>query len=152
MERRVYVGPEPLAFERAHQWLSADPAVGAVVLFNGQVRDDAGAVSALELEHFPGMAEQGLGDIIERAGQRWPLNRVWVSHRVGRISVGEGIVLVGVASGHRQAAFAAASFIMDFLKTEAPFWKKAWHGDDGHWVEARQSDQDARARWVDEAD
>lgn len=120
---------------------------GATVAFTGWVRGDGG-LRAMTLEHYPGMTEAQLTAIVRQAAERWPLLAVCVVHRVGRLPVGEPIVFVGTASSHRQAAFAACDFIMDWLKTRAPFWKlEEW--DDGHqqWVEAKQSDQDALHRW-----
>lgn len=123
--------------------------VGAVVTFSGLCRDENGSLSALELEHYPGMAEAEIGRIAAEACERWPLTGLTAVHRYGRIRPGENIVLVVAASAHRQAAFEAASFLMDYLKSRAPFWKKE-HGSDGTdrgWVEARTSDAKAAARW-----
>lgn len=127
--------------------------IGAVVTFSGLVRDfnEQPDVLALTLEHYPGMTEQALQAIAEEAAERWPLQAVHVTHRVGRLEPGDLIVLVAVASAHRQAAFDGCAFIMDFLKTRAPFWKKenTRHGD--YWVSARNSDADAASRWQEEA-
>ena len=114
--------------------------VGAVVTFTGLCRDEAGRLSALELEYYPGMAERQIAKIAADATARWPLTGLTVIHRFGRIAAGENIVFVAAASSHRQAAFEAASFMMDFLKTEAPFWKKE-HLADGTtagWVAANR--------------
>lgn len=121
--------------------------VGALVTFTGLCRQD-GDLIALELEHYSGMAERQIADIIEEAAGRWPLLGACVIHRVGRIPVGEPIVLVAAASAHRQAAFAGADFIMDFLKSRAPFWKRG-HTRDGasDWVDAKESDEAALSRW-----
>jgi len=123
--------------------------VGAVVTFTGLCRDEGGTLTALELEHYPGMAEAEIGRIAGQAAERWPLTGLTVIHRHGRIAPGENIVLVVTASAHRQAAFEAASFLMDFLKTRAPFWKKehAKNGTDGGWVEAKDADDEAAERW-----
>ncbi|WP_263262636.1 molybdopterin synthase catalytic subunit MoaE [Pseudomonas sp. RIT-PI-S] len=123
--------------------------VGAVVSFVGYVRDfnDGQDVSGLFLEHYPGMTEKALNAIAEDAGRRWPLQGVQVIHRVGELPPGEPIVLVACASAHRQAAFAACEFIMDYLKTRAPFWKREQTPSGPRWVEGRQSDQDAAERW-----
>lgn len=123
--------------------------IGAVVTFTGLCRDEAGSLSALELEHYPGMAEAEIGRIAAEAAERWPLSGLTVIHRHGRIRPGENIVLVVSASRHRQAAFDAANFLMDFLKSRAPFWKKEHRadGDSGNWVEAKTADNDAAARW-----
>lgn len=125
--------------------------VGAVVTFAGLCRDEAGTLSALELEHYPGMAEKQIARIAAGAMARWPLTGLTVIHRFGRIEAGENIVFVAAASSHRKAAFEAASFIMDFLKTEAPFWKKE-HLADGTtagWVAANDEDDENLQRWSD---
>ncbi|BCH33781.1 molybdenum cofactor biosynthesis protein MoaE [Mesorhizobium sp. L-8-10] len=123
--------------------------VGAVVTFTGLCRDEAGALSALELEHYPAMAEAEISRIATEAAERWPLGGLTVVHRHGKIRPGENIVLVVTASAHRQAAFDAASFLMDYLKSRAPFWKKEHRADcgSGGWVEAKASDDEAAARW-----
>ena len=123
--------------------------IGAVVTFSGLCRDEAGALSALELEHYPGMAEAEMARIAGEAAARWPLQGLTAIHRFGRIRPGENIVLVVAASMHRQAAFEAASFLMDFLKSRAPFWKKEHRADgtQGEWVEARDADDEAARRW-----
>lgn len=123
--------------------------VGAVVSFTGLCRAEEGRLTALELEHYPGMAEAQIGRIAGEAIARWPLLALTVIHRVGRIEAGDDIVLVVAAATHRQAAFDAASFVMDFLKSEAPFWKKE-HGKDGReggWVDAKEADEEALRRW-----
>ncbi|HEX4870366.1 MAG TPA: molybdopterin synthase catalytic subunit MoaE [Moraxellaceae bacterium] len=123
--------------------------VGAVVTFTGLVRNRSalGEVSAIDLEHYPGMTERALGAIVAEAEGRWPLQGVTLVHRVGHLPAGAPIVLVAVASAHREAAFAAAAFLMDYLKTRAPFWKKEWVAGAAHWVEAKASDAAAAARW-----
>ncbi|MAW87720.1 MAG: molybdopterin synthase catalytic subunit [Phyllobacteriaceae bacterium] len=123
--------------------------VGAVVTFTGYCRDEAGRLSALELEHYPGMAEAEISRIAAQALARWPLTGLTAIHRFGRIEPGGQIVLVVAASAHRQAAFDAASFLMDYLKTRAPFWKKEHlaDGSSGHWVDAKEADDDAAKRW-----
>jgi molybdopterin synthase catalytic subunit len=123
--------------------------VGAIALFVGTVRgmnSDQG-VTAMTLEHYPGMTEQELDRIEAEAMSRWPLENVTIIHRVGRLVAGDQIVLVAAASAHRQAAFDAAQFIMDFLKTDAPFWKAEERGDVTSWVDARQSDTSALDKW-----
>ena len=131
--------------------LQAD-AVGAIALFVGTVRglSSDNGVTAMTLEHYPGMTESELERIEAEARARWPLEDVTIIHRVGRLEAGDQIVLVGAASPHRQAAFDAAQFIMDFLKTDAPFWKAEERGNQVSWVEARQSDNDAHAKWTQE--
>lgn len=123
--------------------------IGALTSFIGLCRDEQGTLTALELEHYPGMAERQLTQIAEQAIARWPLDGLTVIHRHGKIAPGENIVLVIAASRHRRAAFEAADFLMDYLKTSAPFWKKE-HRHDGNgenWVEAKAEDDDAAARW-----
>src|SRR5260370_26893453 len=116
--------------------------VGAVVSFVGYCRDEGGRFAALELEHYPGMAEEEIGRAAGEAESRWPVMGVTVIHRYGRIAPGEQIVLVAVAAAHRGAAFEAAEMLMDFLKTRAPFWKRALRRDGGGegWVEAKGDD------------
>lgn len=124
--------------------------VGAVVTFSGLCRDEGGRLAALELEHYPGMAEAEIGRIARQAIDRWPLTGLAAIHRYGRIAPGDNIVLVVAASSHRQAAFEAASFLMDFLKTRAPFWKREHRADGtpGGWVEAKEADDEAERRWT----
>ena len=123
--------------------------VGAVAAFTGLCRSEGETLSALELEHYPGMAEAKLRETAEAALARWPLDGVVVIHRHGRIEPGERIVFVAAASRHRDAAFDACRFVMDYLKTDAPFWKKEHRmdGGDGGWVDARDADDAARQRW-----
>jgi molybdopterin synthase catalytic subunit len=121
--------------------------IGAVATFTGICRDDG--IKAMALEHYPGMAEAEIARHVEEAEKRWPLLGVTVIHRYGRLTPGENIVLVVAASSHREAAFAAAEFLMDFLKTRAPFWKKEERTDGAGWVEARQIDAAAADRWTD---
>lgn len=125
--------------------------VGAVATFVGVVRADPGgrgAVSSMTLEHYPGMTEKALEDIVAEARRRWPaISAVRVVHRVGRLAAGDRIVFAGVAGVHRGEAFAACEFIMDYLKTRAPFWKKEETPDGGRWVDARESDDVAAGRW-----
>lgn len=127
----------------------ANVGVGAVVSFVGYVRDfnDGREVAGLFLEHYPGMTEKALARIADEARQRWPLLKLEVLHRVGALRPGEPIVFVGVASAHRQAAFEACDFVMDYLKTRAPFWKKENTTQGSHWVEGRDSDKAAAKRW-----
>ncbi|PSC03002.1 molybdopterin synthase catalytic subunit [Alsobacter soli] len=123
--------------------------VGAVVTFTGLCRAEGGRLAALELEHYPGMAEEEIGRVAQEAAARWPLQGVVAIHRHGRVAPGEPIVLVVTASAHRAAAFEAAEFLMDYLKTRAPFWKKEHHvdGTAGDWVEAKDADDKAMERW-----
>lgn len=126
-----------------------DTDAGAAVFFVGRVRShsEGRQVTGLTLEHYPGMTEQALQGIIREARERWPLQRVRVIHRVGTLALGEPIVFVGALSAHRAAAFSAAEFIMDYLKTRAPFWKRERTSDGDVWVNARDSDQQAAQRW-----
>jgi molybdopterin synthase catalytic subunit len=127
----------------------AHPEVGALVSFVGQVRDlnDGAMVSGMHLEHYPGMTEKALSDIASQAMQRWELADALVIHRYGDLKPLDQIVLVVVASAHRQAAFAACEFIMDYLKTEAPFWKKESTPEGERWVDAKEIDEAAKNRW-----
>lgn len=124
--------------------------IGAVVTFAGICRDHEGehGVSAMTLEHYPGMAEEEIARHVAEAEARWPLLGVTVIHRHGRMIPGDNIVLVVTASAHRQAAFEAASFLMDYLKTRAPFWKMEERPDGKDWVAAKESDDDAASRWA----
>jgi molybdopterin synthase catalytic subunit len=123
--------------------------VGAVVTFTGLCRgiDTDGRVGAMTLEHYPGMADDEIARHVAEAERRWPLLGVTVIHRYGRLVPGDPIVLVATASAHRQAAFEAAEFLMDFLKTQAPFWKREERPDGAQWVEAKADDDAAVARW-----
>lgn len=144
----VQTAPFDLAAEvsRLHE---ANPKVGAVASFLGLVRDlnDGDGVHTLTLEHYPGMTEKSLEDIVRQAFARWDLLDATVIHRVGELRPTDPIVLVAVASGHRGEAFAACAFIMDYLKTRAPFWKKERTPEGDRWVDARDSDDEAAARW-----
>lgn len=132
--------------------LTDSAAVGAVVTFSGLCRDEDGRLDALELEHYPGMAEDEIRRIAGEAAARWPVTGITVIHRHGRIAAGQNIVLVVTASAHRQAAFEAASFLMDFLKTRAPFWKKEHlRAEAGGWVAAKADDDRATERWAGHA-
>ena len=123
--------------------------VGAVVSFIGLVRDVAGPgeLSAMTLEHYPGMTEKQLQQLEADALQRWPLDRVLIIHRYGRLLPGDQIVLCATTSAHREAAFAACTFLMDWLKTKAPFWKLEEVGGKTEWVEAKDADDEAAAKW-----
>jgi molybdopterin synthase catalytic subunit len=125
------------------------PDIGAVVSFLGTVRDSAGEVQELTLEHYPGMTERELQRIQAEANARWPLQSSLIVHRVGRLLPGDNIVLVVTASEHREAAFEAAKFMMDFLKTSAPFWKRERRPEGQRWVEAEARDDAARTRWAE---
>lgn len=136
-----------LALLRSHR-----TDIGAIASFVGLVRemdDNSGQLVSMTLEHYPGMTEKALAAIIEQAQKRWRLIDTTIIHRVGILQVAEQIVLVAVASAHRTDAFAACEFIMDYLKTQAPFWKKEKTADGERWVEAKVTDDVARARWED---
>ena len=124
-------------------------AIGGVCTFIGLVRDmaDGEAVASMTLEHYAAMTEKALADIEAEARERWPLEATVIIHRHGRLEPGDRIVLVGVASAHREAAFEACHFLIDWLKTKAPFWKREAIGGDERWVEARVADDEAAARW-----
>jgi molybdopterin synthase catalytic subunit len=132
--------------------------IGALATFTGLVREQddekspGDKVTSLYLEHYPGMTEKKLQEIAEQADQRWPLLDVVIIHRIGELKLSEQIVFVAVSSMHREAAFAACAFIMDFLKTQAPFWKKSKSREHEHWVEAKQSDNKAAEKWADGRD
>ncbi len=142
-----------LATEPALAELESDaPAIGAVCSFTGLARDlgDQSGVQTLFLEHYPGMTESAIQAVVDEAAGRWTIHRTVVLHRVGEIQAGERIVFVGVSSQHRQAAFEACQFIMDYLKTRAPFWKKEITADGrSHWVDQKASDREAARRWSD---
>ncbi len=126
--------------------LTAEGDPGAVAYFTGHVRKE-GNLSSLTLEHYPGMTEAEITRMAQEAASRWPLTGVTVIHRVGRLAPGDRIVLVAVASSHRRAAFEACEFLMDYLKTSAPFWKEEARNGESHWVAARASDDAAMNRW-----
>ncbi|SJN57103.1 Molybdopterin synthase catalytic subunit [Vibrio ruber DSM 16370] len=145
----VAVQHSDFCVEAEYQALSQGDDAGAVVTFVGKVRDmNLGSqVTGLHLEHYPGMTEKALNTICEQALQRWPLLDVRVIHRIGDLAIGEQIVFVGVSSHHRDAAFAASAFIMDTLKTQAPFWKKETTHSGERWLDSRESDRAAAEKW-----
>ena len=132
-----------------YQQLANSQSVGAITTFTGTVRNlNLGdQVGGLFLEHYPGMTEKALQAIVDEAQQRWTLQAVRLIHRIGQLHPGDQIVFVGVTSAHRKEAFAACEFIMDYVKTRAPFWKKETTPDGDRWVDARDSDQEAVERW-----
>ena len=147
---RIRVQAEPFDAGRELERLHEDaPGVGAVASFLGVVRNenDERSVGSMFLEHYPGMTERAIERIVRDARSRWPLSAVTVIHRIGALSPGDPIVLVAAASSHRGDAFQACEFIMDFLKTKAPFWKKEATPTGERWVGARGSDLDALGRW-----
>lgn len=138
--------------EEYKKLLNDCPKAGAIVTFTGLMRDfnDGDTVSALNLEHYPGMTEKVLTDIAEQTSQRWPTLQIRVVHRFGDMYPSDQIVFVGVSSAHRKAAFEACEFLMDFLKTKAPFWKKEVTDKGSRWVEQKDSDKTASQRWVND--
>ncbi|MQT12500.1 molybdenum cofactor biosynthesis protein MoaE [Segnochrobactrum spirostomi] len=151
IRREIRIVGEPFDPATLGAALAGGEDVGAVVSFAGFCRSEGGTLAALELEHYPGMAEAEIGRLADEAVARWPLARLLVVHRHGLVRPGEAIVFVGTAAAHRGAAFAAAEFLMDFLKTRAPFWKKEHRvdGSDGGWVAAKDADDVAAARWAE---
>lgn len=150
MTSHIAVQTEDFDHTSLYQRLLSDtPEIGAIVTFTGLVRDlNLGdAVAGLFLEHYPGMTEKSLQAIVDEARQRWPLMRVELIHRVGQLAPADQIVYVGVSASHRGDAFAACEFIMDYLKTRAPFWKREATPEGDRWVDARDSDHQAATRW-----
>ena len=145
--KRVVISDEPISAEVALAGLS-DLGGGAVSSFTGISRDDGG-VTAIELEHYPGMTESSLMRLIDEAFARWALLGAAIVHRIGRVAVGEPVVVVGAASRHRADALEATAFLIDRLKTDAPFWKKEHYADGTSvWVDAKSSDDDRSSRWT----
>lgn len=147
---RILVQRADFSLGEEYERLAARHDSGAIVTFVGKVRDfnQGEEVKGLSLEHYPGMTEKALTDIVTEARGRWPLQECTLIHRIGDLLLGDQIVLVAVSSAHRDAAFEACHFIMDFLKTRAPFWKKELTAEGvQRWVEAKQSDDAAAARW-----
>lgn len=126
---------------------AAADGAGAVVSFSGLVRDVAGGLQAMEIEHYPGMTEKALAEIRDAAVRRWRLADALIVHRHGVLAPGEVIMMVATAARHRRDAFEAAEFLMDYLKSRAPFWKKERAGEGDAWVAARDDDEDALSRW-----
>ncbi|WP_429080491.1 molybdopterin synthase catalytic subunit MoaE [Aeromonas bivalvium] len=150
MTDRILVQEADFSLGEEYERLATRHDSGAIVTFVGKVRDfnQGEQVKGLSLEHYPGMTEKALANIVAEARGRWPLQECTLIHRIGDLLLGDQIVLVAVSSAHRDAAFEACHFIMDFLKTRAPFWKKELIAEGGQrWVEAKDSDNDAAARW-----
>ncbi|MFQ3236329.1 MAG: molybdopterin synthase catalytic subunit [Paraglaciecola sp.] len=150
MEDVIVVQTADFEMQTLYQQLrQANTTDGAIVTFTGLVRDfnQQLQVSGLYLEHYPAMTKKALHEIVNEARHRWELGRVSVLHRVGHLAPGEQIVFVGVTSAHRQNAFAACEFIMDYLKTQAPFWKKEMTNQGHNWVTAKQQDKAAADKW-----
>ena len=150
-----FISVQQADFDIAHEYAELrrdNRADGAVVFFTGLVREmnQGSEVSGLTLEHYPGMTEKALQQIVNDACVRWPLNRVRLIHRVGTLQISDQIVFVGVSSSHREAAFEACHFIMDFLKNRAPFWKKEVTNSGERWVDALEKDRTAMDKWQSE--
>jgi len=137
---QISVQEQPFDQNAVYQWLSEQHSVGATVNLGDEV-------SSLYLEHYPAMTEKALREIVEQAKARWDIQRVSVIHRVGLLNTGDEIVLVGISSAHRGDAYHANEFIMDFLKSKAPFWKKEQTNQGERWIEARESDKEALNKW-----
>ncbi len=145
---RVRVQEEPFDLgAEANAFAEGGMANGAIVTFTGVVRDVAGGLAAMEIEHYPGMTEKAIAGIAEEARTRWNLGDVLVIHRHGRLAPGERIMMVATAAPHRKDAFEAAEYLMDYLKSRAPFWKKEITSTGAEWVAARDEDEDALTRW-----
>lgn len=145
---RVRVQAEPFDFgAECSRFGQGGRDVGAVVTFLGVVRDDSGQLARMEIEHYPGMTEKAIAAIAGEARARWSLSDVLVIHRHGALVPGEAIMMVATAARHRVAAFEAAEFLMDYLKSRAPFWKKEYGPDGAEWVAAKDADEDALGRW-----
>lgn len=146
MRLAVQEGPFDPAAE-AQAFMSGVKAAGAVVTFTGIVRDDGGRLVAMDIEHYPGMTEKAIRGHLDEAVERWRLIDALVIHRHGRLTPGTPIMMVATAAVHRAEAFAAAEFLMDYLKSRAPFWKKEIGADGSVWVAAKDADEDALRRW-----
>jgi molybdopterin synthase catalytic subunit len=145
---RVVVQQAPFDLgAEANAFAAGVGGAGAVVTFTGLVRDNGGALAAMEIEHYPGMTEKAIAAMMQEAAQRWDLADALVIHRYGRLGAAEPIMMVATASRHRADAFAAAEFLMDYLKSRAPFWKKEISADGETWVAARDEDEAALKRW-----
>ena len=131
----------------ANAFTAGVTGAGAIVTFTGIVRDNAGRLAAMEIEHYPGMTERAIRTIMDQAVSRWSLADALVIHRHGRLAAGEPIMMVATAAPHRADAFAAAEFLMDYLKSRAPFWKKEIGADGSDWVAAKDEDEAALTRW-----
>lgn len=145
---RISVQAAPFDFgAEAAAFVAGVGGAGAVVTFTGLVRDEGGRLQAMEIEHYPGMTERAIAAIADQARDRWALSGLLVIHRHGRLAPGEAIMMVATAAPHRGDAFAAAEFLMDYLKSRAPFWKKEIGADGATWVAAKEEDEAALTRW-----
>ena len=144
----VRVQSEPFDIgDEVRAFTGSVPGAGAIVTFSGLVRDEGGTLSAMEIEHYPGMTEKALSKITDEAIARWSLTDALVIHRFGTLAVGEQIMMVATAARHRADAFTAAEYLMDYLKSRAPFWKKERGADGENWVAAKSEDEAALKRW-----
>ncbi|MFV0447546.1 MAG: molybdopterin synthase catalytic subunit MoaE [Vibrio sp.] len=150
MNAYVSVQVEDFCVAQEYATLSSGTDAGAVVTFIGKVRDMnlGDHVTGLHLEHYPGMTEKSLNEICEEANLRWPLLQLRLIHRIGDLDIGDQVVFVGVSSAHRSASFEACEFVMDYLKTKAPFWKKERTDEGARWIDSRESDAKAALRWA----
>lgn len=150
MNSYVSVQVEDFSVAQEYEALSSGTDAGAVVTFIGKVRDMnlGDHVTGLHLEHYPGMTEKSLNEICDEAKSRWSLLQLRLIHRIGDLDIGDQVVFVGVSSAHRSASFEACEFVMDYLKTKAPFWKKERTTDGTRWIDSRDSDAKAAQRWV----
>jgi len=150
MNSYVSVQVDDFSVAQEYEALSSGTDAGAVVTFIGKVRDMnlGDHVTGLHLEHYPGMTEKSLNEICDEAKSRWPLLQLRLIHRIGDLDIGDQVVFVGVSSAHRKASFEACEFVMDYLKTKAPFWKKERTTDGTRWIDSRDSDAKAAQRWV----
>ena len=150
MNSYVSVQVDDFSVAQEYEALSSGTDAGAVVTFIGKVRDMnlGDHVTGLHLEHYPGMTEKSLNEICDEAKSRWPLLQLRLIHRIGDLDIGDQVVFVGVSSAHRSASFEACEFVMDYLKTKAPFWKKERTTDGTRWIDSRDSDSKAAQRWV----
>jgi len=150
-EQEIYISDKPFNLTSLNHAIQTNEGEsGAAVIFTGAVRvsvEESG-LTGMTLEHYPGMTEKQLADIIDEARERWHLTRILVAHRVGYLEPGDPIVFVGVCGLHRAEAFIGAQFIMDYLKQKATFWKKEHYGESTHWVDAKSSDAQAAERWA----
>jgi molybdopterin synthase catalytic subunit len=144
---RLSVQTEPFDLGAESNAFAAGTSAGALVTFTGIVRDNGGTLSAMQIEHYPGMTERAIAAIMDQAVARWALTDALVIHRHGTLRAGEPIMMVATAAPHRAAAFAAAEFLMDYLKSRAPFWKKEIGTDGAQWVAAKDDDEEALNRW-----
>lgn len=150
MNSQVEINVSDTAFDaeiESANFRNKNSRAGAIVTFLGQVRDENETVTALKLDHYPGFTEQSINTIAQNAINRWELNAIKICHRVGELSPGETIVFVATAAAHRRAAFEAADYLMDYLKSEAPFWKQEITASGSRWIEPREQDIKDKARW-----